>query len=83
MALIVLIAAIVFAIASQPPAIAGIAIGLLSIPLALFVQAAFFTAGSAFGRWLGPIDVVARTDRGGVEHSSLATAAAARDAATD
>lgn len=81
MALIVLVAAIVFAIASQPAAIAGIVIGLLSIPLALLVQAAFFTVGSAFGRWLGPIDVVARTNRGGIEHSSLATTVAERDAA--
>jgi formate hydrogenlyase subunit 3/multisubunit Na+/H+ antiporter MnhD subunit len=83
MALIVLVAAVVFAVASQPPAIAGIVIGLLSIPLALLVQAAFFTVGSAFGRWLGPVDVVARTSRGGIEHSSLAAATSARNAAAD
>ncbi|BBO33112.1 hypothetical protein [Lacipirellula parvula] len=83
LALIVLVAAIVFAIASQPPVIAGIVIGLLSFPLAFLVQAAFFTVGSAFGRWLGPVDVVARTNRGGIEHSSLATAANARDTAAD
>ena len=73
---------VVFAIASQPAALIGILVGLLSVPAALLVQAAFFMAGSAFGRWLGPVDVIARTNRGGIEHSSLARTAS-RPVATD
>ena len=76
LALLVTAAAVVFAVASQPAAVLGLGAGVLSIPAALLVQAAFFTVGSAFGRWLGPIDVVARTNRGGIEHSSLARTAA-------
>jgi hypothetical protein len=78
LALLVTAAAVVFAIASQPAALVGIVAGLLSIPAALLVQAAFFTIGSAFGRWLGPVDVIARTNRGGIEHSSLARTASRR-----
>lgn len=70
MAVLMTGAAVVFAVASQPPAVAGIVVGLVSIPIALMFQAAFFFVGALFGRWLGPVDVVARTSRGGVEHSS-------------
>ena len=73
--LLVTAATMLFAIASQPAALVGILVGLLSIPAALLFQAALFLAGSAFGKWLGPIDVVARTNRGGIEHSSLARTA--------
>ena len=48
----------------------GLTVGLLSIGLALLVQAAFFALGSAAARWLGPQDIVARTSRGGVERTS-------------
>jgi hypothetical protein len=82
MALLVTAAAIVFAVASQPAAIVGLCVALLSIPAALAMQAAFFTVGSAFGRWLGPVDVAARTSRGGVEHSSLARTAARQPTST-
>jgi hypothetical protein len=47
----------------------GLTTGLVSIPLALAVQAAFFALGSAFARWLGPQEIIARTSRGGVERS--------------
>jgi hypothetical protein len=73
--LLVTACTVIFAIASQPAALVGILVGLLSVPAALLVQAAFFAAGSVFGRWLGPVDVVARTNRGGIEHSSLARTA--------
>ena len=76
LALLVTAAAVVFAVASQPAAVLGLAAAALSVPAALLVQAAFFSIGSAFGRWLGPVDVVARTNRGGIEHSSLARTAA-------
>lgn len=75
MVLLVTVAAVVFAVASQPAAIVGFCVALLSVPIALAMQAVFFTVGTAFGRWLGPVDVVARTSRGGVEHSSLARTA--------
>lgn len=75
MALLITAAAIIFAVASQPAAIVGFCIAMLTVPVALAVQAAFFTIGSAFGSWLGPVDVVARTSRGGIEHSSLARTA--------
>ena len=78
LALLVTAAAVVFAVASQPAAVLGLGTGVLSIPAALLVQAAFFSIGSAFGRWLGPVDVMARTNRGGVENSSLARTAARR-----
>jgi hypothetical protein len=50
----------------------GLTVGLVSIALALLVQAAFFAIGSAAARWLGPQDIVARTGRGGVERTSAA-----------
>lgn len=49
----------------------GVTAAAVSIPAALLVQAAFFAFGSAFARWLGPQEIVARTSRGGVERSSL------------
>jgi formate hydrogenlyase subunit 3/multisubunit Na+/H+ antiporter MnhD subunit len=82
MALLVTAAAVVFAVASQPAALVGVFAGFLSIFAALAMQALFFLMGSAFGRWLGPVDVVARTSRGGIEHSSLARTAARPGAAT-
>ena len=48
----------------------GVTIGLVSIAVALLVQAAFFAVGTAAARWLGPQDVVARTSRGGIERTS-------------
>lgn len=78
LALLVTAAAVIFAVASQPAAVLGLGAGALSVPLALLVQAGFFTLGGAFGRWLGPIDVVARTSRGGIEYSSLARTAGRR-----
>jgi hypothetical protein len=78
LALLVTAAAVVFAVASQPAALLGLGAAALSVPAALLVQAAFFSMGSAFGRWLGPVDVVARTNRGGIEHSSLARTATRR-----
>ncbi len=80
LALLVTAATVVFAIASQPAALVGIAAALLSVPAALLMQAAFFAVGSAFGKWLGPVDVIARTNRGGIEHSSLARTAGRRPA---
>ena len=82
MGLLVTGAALVFAVASQPAALVGVFLGLLSILAAVLMQGCFFAIGTAFGRWLGPIDVVARTSRGGVEHSSLARTAARPDEST-
>ena len=48
----------------------GVTIGLVSIAVALLVQAAFFAIGTVAARWLGPQDVVARTSRGGIERTS-------------
>lgn len=48
---------------------AGITVGVASVLVALLVQAAFFAVGLAFGRWLGPQEIVARTSRGGVERT--------------
>lgn len=49
----------------------GVTAAVVSIPAALLMQAAFFAVGSAFARWLGPQEIVARTSRGGIERSSL------------
>jgi hypothetical protein len=49
----------------------GLTAAVVSVPVSLAVQALFFAVGSAFARWLGPQDIVARTNRGGVERSSL------------
>jgi uncharacterized membrane protein len=49
----------------------GLTVAVVSVPLALLVQAAFFALGSAFARWLGPQEIIARTSRGGVERTSL------------
>lgn len=49
----------------------GVTAAVVSIPAALLMQATFFAVGSAFARWLGPQEIVARTSRGGVERSSL------------
>jgi hypothetical protein len=50
----------------------GLTAGLVSIPLALLVQAGFFMLGSAFAAWLGPQEIIARTSRGGVEQTGMA-----------
>jgi hypothetical protein len=47
----------------------GLTVGLLSVPAAIGVQSLFFLLGSAFGSWLGPQEIVARTSRGGVERT--------------
>jgi hypothetical protein len=51
---------------------AGVTIGLVSVAIALLVQAAFFAMGSAVARWLGPQEIVARTSRGGIERTTVA-----------
>jgi len=48
----------------------GLTVAVASIPLALLVQAGFFALGSAFARWLGPQEIVARTSRGGIERTA-------------
>jgi hypothetical protein len=48
----------------------GLTVGLVSVPIALAVQAGFFAIGSAFAQWLGPQEIVARTSRGGVERTA-------------
>jgi hypothetical protein len=48
----------------------GLTVGLVSVPIALAVQAGFFAIGSAFARWLGPQEIVARTSRGGIERTA-------------
>jgi hypothetical protein len=47
----------------------GLTVGLLSIPAAIGVQSLFFLLGSAFGTWLGPQEIIARTSRGGMERT--------------
>jgi hypothetical protein len=48
----------------------GLTVGLVSVPIALAVQAGFFAVGSAFARWLGPQEIVAKTSRGGIERTA-------------
>jgi hypothetical protein len=47
----------------------GLTVTLLSLPAAIGVQSLFFLLGSAFGSWLGPQEIIARTSRGGVERT--------------
>jgi hypothetical protein len=47
----------------------GLTAAVVSVPLALLVQAGFFALGTAFARWLGPQEIVARTSRGGIERT--------------
>lgn len=48
----------------------GVTVGVVSVCVALLVQAAFFALGSAFAYWLGPQEIVARTSRGGIERTA-------------
>jgi hypothetical protein len=58
----------------------GLSVAVASVPVALLVQAAFFAMGSAFARWLGPQEIVARTSRGGVERTAAPVLHAAKSA---
>lgn len=58
----------------------ALTVAVATVPVALLVQAAFFTLASSFGRVVGPEEVVAYTSRGGVERSGAAPAAASSSA---
>ncbi len=49
----------------------GVTVAAASVPAMLAVHAGFFAAASLFARWLGPVEIVARTSRGGVEQTVL------------